>query len=61
MMFNGNAGQITEISGDSFTLKTQMGATLTVKTTSETRFFKDRTPAALKDLDTELHGAVEHA
>jgi hypothetical protein len=51
MMGNGNAGQITEITGDTFTLKTQMGATLTVKTTAETRFLgKDRTPAALKDL-----------
>lgn len=51
MMGNANAGQISEISGESFTLKTQMGATLNVKTTGETRFFgKDRTPAALKDL-----------
>src|ERR1700675_4413673 len=50
MMGNGNAGQITEINGESFTLKTQMGATLTVKTTAETRFFKDRAPASLKDL-----------
>jgi len=53
MMGNGNAGQISEIHGDSFTVKTQMGQTLTVKTTAETRFFgKDRTPAALKDLKT---------
>ncbi len=53
MMGNGNAGQITEINGDSFTVKTQMGQTLRVKTTAETRFFgKDRTPAALKDLKT---------
>jgi hypothetical protein len=51
MMGNGNAGQISEVNGDSFTVKTQMGATLTVKTTAETRFFsKERTPAALKDL-----------
>lgn len=51
MMGNGNAGQIGEITGDSFTLKTQMGGTLTVKTTADTRFFsKDRTPSALKDL-----------
>ena len=51
MMGNGNAGQIGEINGDSFTLKTQMGATLTVKTTADTRFFsKDRAPAVLKDL-----------
>lgn len=53
MRGNGNAGQISEINGDSFTVKTQMGATLTVKTTAETRFFgKDRTPGALKDLKT---------
>lgn len=51
MMGNGNAGQISEVNGDSFTLKTQMGTVLTVKTTAETRFFsKERTPAALKDL-----------
>jgi hypothetical protein len=53
MRGNANAGQISEINGDSFTVKTQMGQTLTVKTTAETRFFsKDRTPAALKDLKT---------
>lgn len=53
MRGNANAGQISEINGDNFTVKTQMGATLTVKTTAETRFFgKDRTPAALKDLKT---------
>jgi preprotein translocase subunit YajC len=51
MMGGGNAGQISEINGDSFTLKTQMGTTLTVKTTAETRFFgKDRVPGVLKDL-----------
>jgi hypothetical protein len=51
MMGGGNSGQVGEVNGDSFTLKTQMGATLTVKTTADTRFFgKDRTPAALKDL-----------
>jgi hypothetical protein len=50
MMGNGNAGQITEINGESFTVKTQMGSSLTVKTNGETRFFKDRAPATLKDL-----------
>ena len=51
MMGRGNIGQITEINGDSLTLKTQTGATLTVKTTGDTRFVgKDRAPVALKDL-----------
>jgi predicted nucleotide-binding protein len=51
MMGRGNVGQVTEINGDSLTLKTQTGAMLTVKTTGDTRFVgKDRNPAALKDL-----------
>ena len=59
MMRNSITGQITEIKGESFTLKTQTGAKVTVKTTADTRFLgKDRTPAALKDLKAGDYVAV---
>lgn len=51
MMGGGNAGQITAIEGENITVKTMMGATVTLHTSSATRFFgKDRSPIALKDL-----------
>jgi hypothetical protein len=45
----GVAGTIAEIKGDSFTVKTLQGKTVTVKVTGETRFMKDRQPAKLSD------------
>src|SRR5205085_12404335 len=39
--FRGTAGEITEISGDTITLKAMTGNTVKVKVTSDTRFRKD--------------------
>jgi Domain of unknown function (DUF5666) len=55
----GVAGTIGEIKGDTFTVKTLQGKTVTVKVTSETRFRKDRQDAKLADFkpgDTVMVG-----
>lgn len=48
----GTAGTITEIKGDTMTLKTFQGEVATVKTTSETAFRRDREAAKLADFKT---------
>ncbi len=65
-MFGGNGigGTITEIKGDTLTVKTMQGNTVTVKITPETRFRKDRQPAQLADFkpgDTVMVGGEKAA
>jgi len=47
--FQGVAGTITAIDKNQFTLKTMDGKTVNVKLSSDTRYRKDRQPAALSD------------
>lgn len=47
--FRGTAGTITEINGDTITLKDMRGTTATIKVTPSTQYRRDRQPAKLAD------------
>jgi len=47
--FRGTAGIITEINGDTITLKDMRGTTATIKITPSTQYRRDREPAKLAD------------